>query len=110
MDITIKLEAKLAMGNADTYGTSLVGYMPAGTYYNDLVHVFGEPQAAPPGNGKIKVEWSGHINGLVFTIYDYKSHMIPKDNIDWHIGGKKKLVANLVIAYFKEAMKQVAAQ
>jgi len=107
MKITLRLEANLAMGRADTYGTSLMGYMPSGTYYKDLVRVFGEPLVVPPCNGKIKVEWCGYINGLVFTVYDYKSCVIPKDNIDWHIGGHDKLTADLLIAYFNAARKKL---
>jgi len=110
MDITIKVEAKLEMGQGDIYGTALMEYMPAGTYYKDLVRVFGEPQSGRSPDGKIQVEWFGRINGLVFTIYDYKTSVIPKDNVDWHIGGEHKLTAALVIAYFKEAMKQAVAQ
>lgn len=109
MDITINVESKLEMGKGDIYGTALMGYMPSGTYYNDLVRVFGEPQSGRSLDGKIQVEWFGLINGLVFTIYDYKTSVIPKDNEDWHIGGEHKLTAALVIAYFTETMKQGAA-
>lgn len=105
MDITIKVEAKLEMGKGDIYGTALMGYMPSGTYYKDLVRVFGEPQSGRSPDGKIQVEWFGRINGLVFTIYDYKTSVIPKDNVDWHIGGEHKLIAALVIAYFETARK-----
>ena len=106
MVITIKVEAKLEMWQGDTYGTALMGYMPSGTYYKDLVRVFGEPQMGPSPDGKIKVEWYGRINGLVFTIYDYKSYMLPKNNIDWHIGGDHKLTAALVAAYFEKAKSE----
>ena len=105
MQITLKLEVNLAMGKAKTFGTSLSGYMPAGTYYKDLVRVFGEPQAGRSGDGKIQVEWYGHINGQVFTIYDYKTSVIPRDNLDWHIGSHDKMTAALVIAYFVAARK-----
>jgi len=105
MDITITVEAKLEMGQGNIYGTALMGYMPAGTYYKDLVRVFGEPQSGRSPDGKIQVEWYGHINGQVFTIYDYKTSVIPKDNIDWHIGSHDKMTAALVIAYFIAARK-----
>ncbi len=49
----------------------------------------------------IKAEWVGRINGLVFTIYDYKSKLDPERNTDWHIGGKQKFAAELVNLYFK---------
>ena len=63
--------------------------------------MFGGPQLGASPDGKIKSEWVGRINGLVFTIYDYKSRLDPERNIDWHIGGKVKFVAELVNVYFK---------
>ena len=99
--ITLDLEVK--MGNAKTLGTGCVGYMPDGTTYKDLARVFGKPQSGKSPDGKIKAEWSGTVNGFEFTIYDYKSEVEPQDNTDWHIGGRKKLVADLVIAYFTAA-------
>jgi len=74
---------------------------PEGTRYADIVTVFGEPQFGESPDGKMKVEWVGKINGLVFTIYDYKSNVEPEDNTDWHIGGKIKIAAELVNAYYK---------
>ena len=97
--ITLDLEVK--MGNAKTLGTGCVGYMPDGTTYKDLARVFGKPQSGKSPDGKIQAEWTGSINGLPFTIYDYKSESEPKANTDWHIGGKTTLVAELVTAYFK---------
>ena len=61
----------------------------------------GEPQLAVSPDNKIKSEWVGRINGLVFTIYDYKSPLDPQRNTDWHIGGKQKLAVTLVNIYFK---------
>jgi len=52
-------------------------------------------------DSKIKAEWAGRINGLVFTIYDYKSKLDPERNTDWHIGGKTKFTAELVNLFFK---------
>ena len=63
--------------------------------------VFGKPQLGASPDGKTKAEWIGRINGLVFTIYDYKSQLDPERNTDWHIGGKLDLVADLVNIYFK---------
>lgn len=60
---------------------------------------------APTVDGKIKAEWVGRINGLVFTIYDYKSLVEPERNTDWHIGGNHKIVVCLVIAYFNLVLK-----
>ncbi|MBU0999472.1 hypothetical protein KKG24_04215 [Patescibacteria group bacterium] len=63
--------------------------------------MFGGPQIGASPDGKIKAEWVGRINGLVFTIYDYKSRLDPECNTDWHIGAKVKLAAELVSIYFK---------
>ena len=62
--------------------------------------MFGQPQLGKSLDGKIKAEWVGRINGLVFTIYDYKSSLDPDRNTDWHIGGKFNVVAQLVAIYF----------
>ena len=62
--------------------------------------MFGAPQFGKSPDGKIKVEWVGRINGLVFTIYDYKSRVDPAKNTNWHIGGKIKMTADLVNLYF----------
>jgi len=104
MKITIMLEAKLEMGIRKDRGTGCIGYMPDGTRYEDLVRVFGPPQAGLSPDGKVKAEWYGRINGLQFTLYDYKSPLEPEKNTDWHIGGNMNLAAVLLVAYFNEAM------
>ncbi|MFA5157517.1 MAG: hypothetical protein WC532_09085 [Candidatus Omnitrophota bacterium] len=96
--ITLDLEVK--MGNAKTVGTNCVGYMPDGTTYKDLVRVFGNPQQGLSADGKIQAEWTGSINGLAFTIYDYKAETGLKANRNWHIGGRTPLAAELLKAYF----------
>jgi len=63
--------------------------------------VFGQPQFGNSPDGKIKVEWVGRINGLVFTIYDYKSRVELERNTDWHIGGRVRFVAKLVNLFMK---------
>ena len=77
-------------------GTGLQGYLPEGTRYEDIIRVFGEPQFGKSPDGKIKVQWVGQINGLVFTIYDYKSRLEPERNTNWHIGGKIAMTADLI--------------
>jgi len=96
---TITLTAE--MGEYDIIGTGLQGYLPEGTRYCDIVRVFGKPQLFDSIDGKIKAEWTGRINGLVFTIYDYKSPAEPKQNTDWHIGGKTAVTADMVNSYFE---------
>ena len=100
MKIDITLDINVAMGGVSNVNTGFRGYMPDGTRYEDLVRVFGEPQITSSLDGKIKAEWVGKINGLVFTIYDYKSRLEPQENTNWHIGGKVKLAAELVKVYY----------
>lgn len=101
MKIKAELDLKVEMSGVSHDGTGCQGYLPEGTRYEDLVRVFGQPQFGNSPDGKIKAEWVGRINGLVFTIYDYKARIRPEQNTDWHIGGKQKLVAELVNAYYR---------
>ena len=105
--VKVEIVISVEMGTCDIKGTSLQGYLPKGTRYKDIVRVFGKPQLNWKGTkdfyrgGKTNLEWIGKINGLVFTIYDYKSGVDPKDNTDWHIGGRLKLTTDLLNAYFQ---------
>jgi len=101
MKVKIELNLKVEMGGVSHDGTGCQGYLPEGTRYEDIVFVFGEPQLGASPDGKIKAEWVGRINGLVFTIYDYKSSLKPERNTDWHIGGKHKIVVCLLEEYLK---------
>ncbi len=101
MKVSIELNIELKMGEANLTGTGLAGYLPDGTTYKQLVKVFGKPQRDASPDGKIQVEWTGRINGLDFSIYDYKSDVKPQANTDWHIGGRNAMAASLVIAYFQ---------
>ena len=100
----------VVMSNEWLGSTSLQGYMPEGVTYLQLVQVFGQPNQ---GDGeKVDAEWRGTINGNNFTIYNYKTGKVylgrsglPREKIkgsDWHIGGDKKITAQLVIDYFEE--------
>ena len=101
MKVKAELDLKVEMGGVSHDGTGCQGYLPEGTRYEDVVRVFGKPQSGVSPDGKTKAEWVGRIVGLVFTIYDYKSRLDPERNTDWHIGGKVKLVAELVRLYFQ---------
>jgi hypothetical protein len=101
MKVKAELDLKIEMGGVSHEGTGCQGYLPEGTRYEDIVRVFGGPQIGVSPDGKTKAEWVGRINGLVFTIYDYKSRLDPERNTDWHIGGKQKFVVELVNIYFK---------
>lgn len=92
--------------------TSLGGYMLKDTTYQQLVKVFGEPNANVDENFKVDVEWTGTIDGEVFTIYNYKTgHSYLGDKgkdveqlvgTNWHIGSQKKETAKKVIEYFEQ--------
>lgn len=99
MKVKAELDLAVEMGSVSHNGTGCQGYLPEGTRYEDIVRVFGEPQLGVSPDGKIKAEWVGRINGLVFTIYDYKSRLEPERNTEWHVGGKNKLTATLVNIY-----------
>jgi len=101
MKVKAELDLKVDMGGVSHVGTGCQGYLPEGTRYEEIARVFGQPQLGRSLDGKIKAEWVGRINGLVFTIYDYKSSLDPNRNTDWHIGGKQKFVAELVNIFFK---------
>ena len=100
MKVKAEIELTVTMGGVSHDGTGCQGYLPEGTRYEDIVRVFGAPQLGNSLDNKIKVEWVGRINGLVFTIYDYKSNLDPERNTDWHIGGKHKFVSELLNIYF----------
>jgi len=101
MKVRATLDINVAMGGVSHNDTGCQGYLPDGTRYEDIVRVFGGPQFGRSPDSKIKSEWIGRINGLVFTIYDYKSKVDLERNTDWHIGGKVKLITELVNLYFK---------
>jgi hypothetical protein len=103
MKVKAELDLKVEMGGVSHDGTGCQCYLPEGTRYEDIVRIFGGLQLGTSPDSKIKAEWIGRINGLVFTIYDYKSRLDPERNNDWHIGGKVKLVADLVNMYFKNS-------
>ena len=107
MKVQCELDIKVAMGGANHNGTGLQAYLPDGTRYRDIVKAFGKPQSGLSPDSKIKVEWIGRVNGIVFTIYDYKSKLDPEKNTDWHIGGKVKLAAELVNLYFGKIKEQL---
>lgn len=104
MKVQATIDIDVAMGGVSHDGTGLQGYLPEGARYEDIVRVFGEPQFGGSLDGKIKAEWVGTINGLVFTIYDYKSPVEPEQNTDWHIGGKVILVVSLLTSFLAHKM------
>jgi hypothetical protein len=109
METNVKLELKVKMGNENISGTGRMGYLPDRTTYEEVCKVFGLPEYLEDVKGyavdKIKAQWTGRINGLIFTIYDYKSDVEVAKNKDWHIGGHKELTVDLLKAYFEAKLK-----
>lgn len=105
MKVKAELDLKVEMGGVSHVGTGCQGYLPEGTRYEDIVRVFGQPQLGKSLDGKIKAEWVGRINGLVFTIYDYKSSLEPDRNTCWHIGGKHRIVSELLVIFFAQKIR-----
>jgi len=105
MKVLATIDIDVVMGGVSHDGTGLQGYLPEGTRYEDIVRVFGLPQLGKSSDDKIKAEWVGKINGLVFTMYDYKSRIDLERNTDWHIGGRNKFTAILVNLYFDSRRK-----
>jgi hypothetical protein len=95
-------QIEIRMGEVNIARTGRVGFMPKGATYSDICKVFGMPQYLQNETGyKTQAEWQGKINGQIFTIYDYKTETAAEENTDWHIGGHKKITAELVNTYFK---------
>ncbi len=81
-------------------GTSYKGRLAAS--FNQLVQVFGQPNAGPSGDGKVFNEWVLKTeDDLVATIYDWKLDFdvkeTPDEVYDWHIGGHKSQVVTDVL-------------
>lgn len=106
MKVRVTLDLNVTMGDVSHDGTGCQGYLPEGTRYEDIVRAFGKPQLGASLDGKIKAEWVGRVNGLVFTIYDYKSRLDPERNTNWHIGGKHQFVADLINMFMKQNLLQ----
>ena len=103
----------MSQNQEDADGTSLVGYMPYGTTYEQLVKAFGQPILYTEADGdKVDAEWVGWIDDQLFTIYNYKTGKcycgdegIPVEELtgdDWHIGGFNKAVVQSLVDYFEE--------
>ena len=99
MQITIK--------NTDSInitGSSLSGYVEATRY--ELEQVFGAPTYALENpDDKVQTEWTLSLNGVVATIYNWKTQQTPRGLYRWHIGGfgrgEVEMVQEAVAAYRK---------
>ena len=94
---------KVTMG-ASIYGTCLQGEIEIP--YDRLVEVFGKHDGKNNGY-KVDAEWDGIIDGLVFTIYNYKNGknylgdegLEVEEITNWHIGGKSIKVVDKLKKY-----------
>lgn len=73
--------------------SSLMGYVE--TTYDELIEMLGEPTFR--GGDKTTVEWAIQFeDGLVATIYDWKTGATPQGRYDWHVGGHDRKVVDRV--------------
>ena len=76
------------------YGTCGQGEIR--TTYKELKAVFGQPHSGSP-DGKVRKSWCFHIDGIVCTIYDWKTGRRPLKQITrWNVGGSTRLSYRLV--------------
>jgi methionine synthase II (cobalamin-independent) len=98
---------QITVQNTDTVniaGTSLSGYVEATLY--ELEQVFGSPTYADEDpSKKVQTEWTLSLDGVVATIYNWKTQQTPQGVYRWHIGGFDKgeveMVQEAVDAYRK---------
>ena len=77
------------------YGTC--GQGEVRTTYKELKAVFGQPNGDASDDGKTRKEWCFHIDGIVCTIYDWKTGRRPLKRITrWNVGGSSRLSYRLV--------------
>ena len=88
--------------DVELVGTHRIGTLEFGV--DELLDVLGKPNLGASGDGKVKAEWTGTINGKVFTIYQYK------DNPEFSIGGKDSEVADQINAYFASKLGGVVKE
>ena len=76
------------------YGTCGQGEIR--TTYKELKAVFGQPTSGS-ADGKIRKSWCFHIDGVVCTIYDWKTGRTALSRITrWNVGGASRLSHRLV--------------
>ena len=70
------------------------------TTYDKLVQILGQPKGGS-ADGKTTCEWHLEFqDGSVATIYDWKMGTTPKEEHNWHVGGKDPVSLN----YLQEAL------
>lgn len=87
---------------AGANGTSYQGDIAAD--YATLVRLFGPPDFGPDDRwgDKVTCEWCLRwADGMITTIYDYKTERTPRGLYAWHIGGRNKLAAERIRDYLQ---------
>ena len=91
----------------NTDGTCYQGIIR--TTYEDLFSAFGMADYGPffhDIDDKVTCEWCLDIDGVICTIYDWKTGSgTPTKHYDWHIGGFSKEAVDKVHAAFAEKHK-----
>ena len=76
------------------YGTCGQGTIE--TTYKELKAVFGQPTGGS-ADGKVRKSWCFHIDGIVCTIYDWKTGRTALSRIrHWSVGGSSPLSIKLI--------------
>ena len=96
---------KINNDSTDVCGTSLVGYLPHPTPYEDIVKIFGNPLFEGDGY-KTDAEWIIEFDdGEVATIYNWKNgkNYCGNDGLEielitnWNIGGNSQDVVYRIV-------------
>ena len=77
-----------------TNGSSHKGYINA--TYNQLIETLGEPTYdEPSGDEKVQVQWVVEFEGIIFTIYDWKTYSrdyTENELTHFNVGGKNSAI------------------
>ena len=96
---------KINNDTINTCGTSLMGYLPKPTTYENIVKAFGEP-FFNKGGYKTDAEWAIEFDdGEIATIYNWKNgkNYCGDDGTeiklitDWNVGGNSQDVVDRII-------------
>lgn len=77
------------------------------TTYKELKAVFGQPTGGS-ADGKVRKSWCFHIDGIVCTIYDWKTGRTALSRIrHWSVGGSTPLSIKLIrLAILEHRIKE----
>ena len=73
------------------------------TTYGQLIQVFGKPDKGPDDLNldKITCEWALEFeDGVVATLYDWKTNRTPMAQYEWHIGGRSSEAVDRILEAF----------